>query len=73
MNLFATPFAIPIVAIASVFAWMIVQAIVQGVSDIVKHRNEVELKQSLVDRGMSADEIEQIIQSSPSKAKKRCC
>ncbi|MCA9129463.1 MAG: hypothetical protein KDB22_20395 [Planctomycetales bacterium] len=63
MSLFASPFAIPIVAIAGVFAWMIVSAIVSGVSAIVKHRNEVELKQMLVNQGMTADEIERIIQA----------
>ncbi len=64
MSLFMSPFAIPIVAIMSVFAWMIVTAIVSGVQGIVKHRNEVELKQMLVDRGMSADEIERVVQAS---------
>ncbi len=72
MGLFTSPFAIPIVAIGSVFAWMIIQAIVTGVSDIVKHRNEIELKQTLVDRGMSADEIERIILASQAARGKRC-
>lgn len=64
MSLFMSPFAIPIVAIMSVFTWMIVAAIVSGVQGIVKHRNEVELKQMLVDRGMNADEIERVVQAS---------
>ena len=61
MSIFASPFSIPIVAIVAVFAWMIIQSIVSGVQGIVKHRNEVELKQSLVDRGMSAAEVERVI------------
>lgn len=61
MSVFYSPMAIPIVAIISVFTWLIIQSIVAGARAIVKHRNEVELKQSLVDRGMSADEIERII------------
>ena len=73
MNLLVNPIAIPIVAITSVFAFLIISAIVDGVSQIVKHRNEIELKQSLVDRGMSADEIERIIHASPVKTKKSCC
>ena len=73
MNMLFNPIAIPIVAITSVFAFLIISAIVDGVSQIVKHRNEIELKQSLVDRGMSADEIERIIHASPVKTKKSCC
>lgn len=64
MSLFASPMAIPIVAICCVFLWLIIQSIVSGVQGIVKHRNEIELKQSLVDRGMPADEIERIVQAS---------
>ena len=63
MSLFASPFSIPIVAILGVFLWLIVQAVVSSVQSIVKHRNEIELKQTLVQRGMSADEIERIIQA----------
>ncbi len=73
MNFLVNPIAIPIVAMTSVFAFLIISAIVDGVSQIVKHRNEIELKQSLVDRGMSADEIERIILVSPTKARKSCC
>ena len=63
MSLFASPMAIPIVGTMCVFAWLIVQAIVSGASSIVKHRNEVELKQMLVERGMSADEIERVVRA----------
>ena len=63
MSLFASPFSIPIIAIGGAFAVAIVQSIVTSVKEIVKHRNEIELKQSLVDRGMSADEIERIVQA----------
>ncbi len=72
MAIFASPFAIPIVAIGSVFLWMIVQAIVAGASDIVKHRNEIELKQTMVDRGMSADEIERVCQATSGRPRKKC-
>lgn len=64
MSLLATPFTIPIVAIACVFLWLIINSIVSGVRGIVKHRNEVELKQTLANRGMSADEIERVVQAS---------
>ena len=61
---FASPFIIPVVAIGGVFIWLIISAIVSGVQSIVRHRNEVELKQMLVDRGMNADEIVRIVEAS---------
>ncbi len=61
MSLFVSPFAIPLVAIIGVFSWMCISAIVTGVQSIVKHRNEIELKQQLVERGMSAAEIERVV------------
>lgn len=67
MSLFNSPFAIPIIAIISVFTWLmissVVSVIVSGVKGIVKHRNEVELKQMLVDQGMSAEEIERVVKA----------
>ncbi len=63
MSLFASPFSVPIIAIGGAFAVAIVKSIVSSVKEIVKHRNEIELKQSLVDRGMSADEIERIVRA----------
>ncbi len=63
MSLFASPFAIPIVAIVSVFVWLIIQSIVSGAQTIVKHRNEVELKQMLIERGLSPEEIERVVQA----------
>ncbi len=63
MSLLSSPFSIPIVAIMSVFAWLIIQSIVSGAGAIVKHRNEVELKQTMVDRGMSAEEIARVVES----------
>ncbi len=63
MNMFYSPFAIPVIAIVSVFTWLLVRAIVSGVQAIVKHRNEVELKQMLVDRGMSVEEIERVVKA----------
>ncbi len=63
MSLFASPFSIPIIAIVGGVGFLIVLSIVTTVKEIVKHRNEIELKQSLVDRGMSAEEIERIVQA----------
>ena len=71
MSIFTSPFTIPIVAIGGAFTWMIIQAIVTAVGDIVKHRNEIELKQTLVDRGMNADEIERIVRATPEDSGKR--
>lgn len=63
MSFLMTPFAIPIVAILAVFGYVAVQTVMSTVRGIVKHRNEIELKQSMIDRGMSAEEIERVIQS----------
>ncbi len=70
MNLFYSPFAIPIVAILAVFTCSLVSLITSSVRSIVKHRNEVELKQSMIDRGMSADEIERVIRASSPASEK---
>lgn len=61
MQIFYSPFAIPIVAIIAVFGWMSVAAVADSVRKIVKNRDEIQLKQMLADRGMSADEIERIV------------
>lgn len=61
MAILASPFVIPVVAIVGVFSWLTISSIVSGMRGIVRHRNEVELKQMLVDRGMSADEITQVV------------
>ena len=75
MPFFTSPFSIAIVAIVAVFTWQIVHSIVAGVREIVKHRNEIELKQSLVARGMSADEIERIVHATNTedRTKNSCC
>lgn len=75
MSFFLSPFSIAIVAIIGAFTWQISNAIVAGVREIVKHRNEIELKQSLVARGMSADEIERIVQATSTEISRgnSCC
>jgi hypothetical protein len=70
MTFFMSPIAIPIVAIVSVFGFLCISALASCVKSIVKHRNEVELKQQLVDRGMSADEIERVILATSVKDEK---
>jgi hypothetical protein len=63
MSFFLSPLAIPVCGIIGVFSWMCISAIVNSVQSIVKHRNEVELKQQLVDRGLSVDDIERIVRA----------
>jgi CRISPR/Cas system CMR subunit Cmr4 (Cas7 group RAMP superfamily) len=58
---FCSPFTIPIVAIAGTFLWLTISALAKAVHDIVRHRNEIELKQVLVERGLGAEEIERIL------------
>ena len=54
-------FAIPITAIVGVSVYLCISAVANCDQSIVKHRHEIELKQQLVDRGMSADEIERVV------------
>ena len=61
MQLMYSPFAIPIVAIVCVFAVKIVSLLTDAARGIVKHRNEVDLKQTMIARGMTADEIERVL------------
>lgn len=70
MTFLMSPIAIPIVAIVGVFLFLCISALANCVQSIVRHRNEIELKQQLVDRGMSADEIERIVTASVIKNEK---
>jgi len=70
MTFLMSPFAILLVAIVSVFVFLCISSVMNGVQSIVKHRNEVELKQQLVDRGMSADEIERVVMATTVKDEK---
>ena len=63
-QLFFSPFAIPIVAIIGTFLWLSAVTLGKLVHGIVRHRNEIELKQALVERGFGADEIERILLAS---------
>ncbi len=72
MSAFPMFFIVSIVAVAGYFVWMIILAIVTGIRDVVKHRNEIELKQTMVDRGMSADEIERVCRATSCKRGKEC-
>ncbi len=70
MTFFMSPMAIPIVAIVGVFVFLCISALTNCVQSIVKHRNEVELKQQLVDRGMSVEEIERVVRATTVKGEK---
>ena len=67
-----SPFIILIVIAGCYCLSMIIRAMVTGVRDIAKHRNETELKQTMVDRGMSADEIESVCQASAARPNFKC-
>jgi len=56
--LFASPFAIPIVAIVCAVG---IPVIAQAWCSWAKHKDNCMLKESMVARGMSADEIERVI------------
>ncbi len=61
MQIFSSPFAVAIFGTICVFVWLSISAIANAVRSIVKNRDEVQLKQTLVDRGMSAEEIERVV------------
>ena len=49
--------------IFAILGLMLIIAVLYYVHEVIKHRNEVGLKQSMVDRGMSAEEIERVIKA----------
>lgn len=60
-----------IASVVMIFSIPIV-AIIAGVwGDVAKNRDLAELKRSMVNRGMSADEIEQVINAGAKKAKRK--
>jgi hypothetical protein len=61
MQLIYSPMLIPVVAIVGVFTWLIISSVATAARQIVRHRNEVELKHAMIQRGMSADEIERVL------------
>jgi len=51
------------IMIFAILGLMLIIAVLHYVHEVIKHRNEVGLKQSMVDRGMSAEEIEKVIKA----------
>jgi hypothetical protein len=66
---FGSPFSIPIVAIASVFIWLSITTVAEAISAAKKHQADAELKRSLAERGMSADEIAMVVRAGRGKHK----
>ena len=65
--IFMTPFGIPIAAIVCVFAWQIVQTVSDAVSKVLCRRADVELKQELIARGFSSEEIARVVEAGREK------
>ena len=61
--LFMSPFAIPICAIVCVFIWLTVASISESVAQVLCHKADADLKQELVARGFSPDEITRVVES----------
>lgn len=66
-GLFSSPFIIPVVAIV---AGLGVPIISSAWASVERHKQECELKRSMVERGMSVDEIERVLQAGSSSDKK---
>jgi hypothetical protein len=54
-------FMVPIIAIVGFFIFIVVQAVANSLSSVAKHRADAELKIVLAQRGMSAEEIVQVV------------
>lgn len=57
----AIVFMVPIIATVGFFIFIVVQAIANSLSSVAKHRADAELKIVLAQRGMSAEEIVQVV------------
>lgn len=58
-------FEMPIFAILMVFSIPIIGIICGSIVAIMKHRSSDELKSLMIQRGMSAEEIERVIKAGP--------
>lgn len=66
-KIFSSPFVVPV----ALFCIPIVAIIAHYWHEVLKTRSNNELKQSMVERGMSAGEIEQVVNAgNPSEKKK---
>ncbi len=61
--IFFNPLAIPIIAIVSVFTWLIIASISESISNVMNHRADVDLKMELFSQGVPADEIVRIVEA----------
>lgn len=61
-------FAIPIVALLGTFVYLSIQVVAQAMCEASKHRSDAELKITLAQRGMSAEEIERVVRAKPASA-----
>ena len=61
------PFLIPIVAIVAYFVYCLVDSISKHAAAASKHRADAELKMTLAQQGMSADEILRIVNGQPTE------
>lgn len=70
-GIFFSPFIIPVVAIVAAIG---VPIVTSAWVEMEKHKNDSELKRCMIERGMSAAEIEQVLaaKTPDSKADKMC-
>lgn len=61
------PFNMIVAVVLIVFTAWLLGSIVEQIRKYGCHRKDVELKRELVDRGLSAEEIERIIKAQPEK------
>lgn len=61
--IFYSPFTVAIFISLGAMVYYAVVSITSSIEKVAKHRQTVELKQMLVDRGMSVEEIERIVRA----------
>ena len=57
------PFNFVILIIVIVFSWLLLACVVEQIGKYARHREQIELKRELLDRGLEADEIKTILEA----------
>ncbi|MEL6108116.1 MAG: hypothetical protein AAFU85_18980 [Planctomycetota bacterium] len=70
-SLLNNPITIPILAVGGTFVWLTVAALSDAVARVMCRRADVELKQDLVARGFSSDEIIRVTEAGREPAGER--
>ena len=59
------PFNFVILILVLIFGWLLLTTIIEEIGKFARHRQQVDLKRELLDRGLEADEIKTILEAAP--------